>query len=404
MQLGWIDFSKSERSKVLSVLDLLQEKGTLDELGIAPIRDGFANIFFPGTSTIQTRAKYFLIVPYALRDLEREEAMKPNQMRRKLDSVEKKCGQRFLAQNENERGIIGGVSLKRGRWVKRSPSEIYWSGLRQYRIFNFPNWTMAEYLRAVYGQKKRKSEMKELRSRQESENQTDWDDRDAGSVGSISFWNIPTHRKGWMDDLQMQLMPEEASFLKTQIMESHPDSMLGIILRKNLVQVLDCGNFEELADLIHLFPEQIQSDYQLALAFSRFLYIIRVVYNRIASKDRNERARQEYGLLHPVFAAEADVDLKAVFLRLGIAGNSSLCKFLYRAQACILADDYDGLCKCIRDREILLKGESRAKTAHPGEYNADAWFCGDYLDYRFPNARTIIRDIMEGEVAGNAES
>ena len=35
MQLGWIDFSKSERSKVLSVLDLLQEKGTLDELGIA---------------------------------------------------------------------------------------------------------------------------------------------------------------------------------------------------------------------------------------------------------------------------------------------------------------------------------------------------------------------------------
>ena len=131
MHLGWIDFSKSERSKVLSVLDLLQEKGTLDELGIAPIRDGFANIFFPGTSTIQTRAKYFLIVPYALRDLEREEAMKPTQMRRKLDSVEKKCGQRFLAQNENERGIIGGVSLKPNRWVKRPPTEIYWSGLRQ---------------------------------------------------------------------------------------------------------------------------------------------------------------------------------------------------------------------------------------------------------------------------------
>ena len=27
MQLGWIDFSKSERSKILSVLDLLQESG-----------------------------------------------------------------------------------------------------------------------------------------------------------------------------------------------------------------------------------------------------------------------------------------------------------------------------------------------------------------------------------------
>ena len=60
MQLGWIDFSKSERNKVLNVLDMLSEAGTLDELGIAPIRDGFANRFFPGTSTIQTRAKYFL--------------------------------------------------------------------------------------------------------------------------------------------------------------------------------------------------------------------------------------------------------------------------------------------------------------------------------------------------------
>ena len=70
MPLGWIDFSKSERNKVLSVLDLLSEAGTLDELGIAPVRDGFANLFFPGTSTIQTRAKYFMIVPYALKDLE----------------------------------------------------------------------------------------------------------------------------------------------------------------------------------------------------------------------------------------------------------------------------------------------------------------------------------------------
>ena len=46
MQLGWIDFSKTERSKILGVLDLLGQ-GTLDELGIAAIRDGFANLFFP---------------------------------------------------------------------------------------------------------------------------------------------------------------------------------------------------------------------------------------------------------------------------------------------------------------------------------------------------------------------
>ena len=87
VQLGWIDFSKTERSKILSVLDLLQENGTLDELGIAPVRDGFSNIFFPGTSTIQTRAKYFLIVPYALKDLERSNETNPNVLRKTLDAI-----------------------------------------------------------------------------------------------------------------------------------------------------------------------------------------------------------------------------------------------------------------------------------------------------------------------------
>ena len=106
MQLGWIDFSKTERSKILSVLDLLQENGTLDELGIAPVRDGFSNIFFPGTSTIQTRAKYFLIVPYALKDLERSNETNPNVLHKKLDAIERSCGEQLLANNKDERGTI----------------------------------------------------------------------------------------------------------------------------------------------------------------------------------------------------------------------------------------------------------------------------------------------------------
>ncbi len=48
MPLGWIGFSKNERNKVLSVLDLLSESATLDELGIAPVRDGCPINFFLG--------------------------------------------------------------------------------------------------------------------------------------------------------------------------------------------------------------------------------------------------------------------------------------------------------------------------------------------------------------------
>ena len=130
MQLGWIDFSKTERNKVLNVLDMLTESGTLDELGIAPIRDGFSNLFFPGTSTIQTRAKYFFIVPYALKELERSGEVNPNKILRQLDAIERECGLTLLEQNAEEYGIIGKRSLQNGKWVKRTPADIYWAGLK----------------------------------------------------------------------------------------------------------------------------------------------------------------------------------------------------------------------------------------------------------------------------------
>lgn len=71
LSLGWVDFSKSDRNMVLSVLRQLTEPGAIDELGIGTIRDGFANILFPGTSTIQTRAKYLFLIPYICLELER---------------------------------------------------------------------------------------------------------------------------------------------------------------------------------------------------------------------------------------------------------------------------------------------------------------------------------------------
>ena len=64
MQIGWVDFSKTERDKVVSILRLLGAQTALDELGIGTVRDAFSDMFFPGISTLQTRAKYFVILPY----------------------------------------------------------------------------------------------------------------------------------------------------------------------------------------------------------------------------------------------------------------------------------------------------------------------------------------------------
>ena len=120
MPLGWIDFSKNERNKVLSVLELLSESGTLDELGIAPVRDGFANLFFPGTSTIQTRAKYFLIVPYALKDLEYSDETNPNRMLRAFDERERRCGEILVGGEDLLVGKIRMVSSENALWHRES--------------------------------------------------------------------------------------------------------------------------------------------------------------------------------------------------------------------------------------------------------------------------------------------
>src|SRR5262245_38969001 len=69
---SWLDHDESERRKMLEVVNLFREKGTLDELGFGTIRDTFAEHFFPGTSTIQTRVRYFLFIPWIYLKLEQE--------------------------------------------------------------------------------------------------------------------------------------------------------------------------------------------------------------------------------------------------------------------------------------------------------------------------------------------
>ncbi len=63
-RLAWLDYSDHERRKSLDVIGLFREEYTRDKLGIDSIRDRLADALFPGTSTIQTRARYFLFIPW----------------------------------------------------------------------------------------------------------------------------------------------------------------------------------------------------------------------------------------------------------------------------------------------------------------------------------------------------
>lgn len=403
MQLGWIDFSKTERNKILSVLDLLSESGTLDELGIAPIRDGFANLFFPGTSTIQTRAKYFFLVPYALKELELSNETNPNRFLRALNETEKMCGETLLEINPNENGIIGKRSLQSGKWVKRTPADIYWAGLRKYGIFTGGNISLSEYARASCAIKNQKSNLTKLGNRNDSAEENETDDKNAGNIFKMQFWKMPLYQRVWRDEIQMSLTKEEGEFLREQIISTCPDSMLSYILENKMTEILDLENFSDLGAIINKFPKQMQDEYTLALSFSDFLFVARTLYNIIISDGHNVQANDIFEDLKEVMAELANIDIDLIFTKLYIY-KTDLKNFIKKLQECMRNNDVEEMKKAIKAREIMLKGQSRAKTAHPGEFNPNDWIGGGELDYRFNNAKTIIRDIFESEGLIDAES
>ena len=69
--LAWIDFDEAERQRAQRIMALFQERETRDELGLGAIRDSIADLLFPGTSTIQTRLRYMLFIPWLYRALEK---------------------------------------------------------------------------------------------------------------------------------------------------------------------------------------------------------------------------------------------------------------------------------------------------------------------------------------------
>lgn len=144
MQIGFIDFSKEERNKILATLKLLGTQTALDELGIGVIRDAYADILFPGISTIQTRAKYFVLIPYLFNRASKQNLSSGREVLNWINNFEDKLVETLLRNSKSEEtGIIGKNALRQKRAVKMKPSSIYWNGLRTFEIIRASGVSMA---------------------------------------------------------------------------------------------------------------------------------------------------------------------------------------------------------------------------------------------------------------------
>ena len=402
MQLGWVDFSKEDREKVLDVMNLLQEQGAVDELGIGLLRDAFANYFFPGTSTVQTRAKYFLIVPYILQEaISGKYGTQINSILQRIDKEEKDCGLRLYQKSLDDGrnpigiGIIGARVLPKG-WVARKPSNIYWNGIRTYHIFEQDNMTIPEMIRLSLYLCAQKNDEK-LGNRKDDAEEGEKDDRDAGRGEWVRFFDLPDQIDDkWREQLTISLTKKEATFLRKKIEKSVPNTLIAYILKNN-IDLTKYDRFEVLyAALKDEIPSEIAMNMKLACDFNRLVYAARVRYNLLLSRGQNSDAKSEWSQIEERMGWYAGVNLESVFHFLG-RPDFRLRRFLLNLQVTFISGEYEKADEILTSREIELKTKSRAKLCHADDYKPDNWVGGRYLDYRFSDAKQIISDIYEGE-------
>ena len=216
--LSWLDSSEQERSAVLELVSALNEPGTLDELGIGTIRDTFADALFPGTSTIQTRARYFLFIPWILQMVERRPTSNPEGRARQLQL--QLCNALDRAHGASE-GVIGREAREA---LQRWPISIYWLGLSRWGIRRYPGPLSSYFTRLrrptswLTLTQAIEEEVEERRYESPDNPRGNWAD-------------IPKIPEGFPEEATFDLTPEEAQFLSEQVALSHPQAYLAHLLK-----------------------------------------------------------------------------------------------------------------------------------------------------------------------------
>ncbi len=402
-QLGWIDFSSEDRDKVRQVLALAAEKGTLDELGIGQIRDAFADLLFPGISTIQTRAKYFIIVPRLLRDYQnlptKQKKGLPGFLRDKENSVA-----RILRDNNpDEKGVIGADSVDNGG-VKRLPSEIYWNGLRVFALVNTP-LSLGEFARHI--------------DNIDDENLL-LHEEDGEGYSKQRLCVLPDNTSDWMNEKQLSihLTSREAQFLKGKMTETRgvEQSILTQLFRTSLEKAALQPNANSELFYFDVLVEQILTDdkvdttckenLRLAQAFSQAMEGPHIVLNLLLAEKNGtqEQVDELTGQFEQWYERAKDKVLFSQanvgqWLNVTVDGRirsvkSHTRKFILTLQQAFSAGD---CLQAMRAAVLQQSTDNKGKQSMlHGNHPYQGWVGIKRLDYRWGNARNLIHDIVEG--------
>lgn len=389
---AWLDHSESKRRQMLDIIALFKEQGTLDELGLGSVRDAFADLLFPGTSTIQTRARYFLFVPWVYRYYE--------ERRTSSADIERLARGRELAlinalrEGGDLEGLIGRDA---GNRLQRLPSSVYWNGLRVWGIRLFDG-SRDQYHRSLDTYYRRLAEA----ARAERE----------GLERVPANWHpgLPTAPEGLFERTTFALRDDEADYLRERILIRVPDTMLAELVARG--RPSDVALPWQQPDL-GVLSSEVRETLAHARNFSEVIWGAQALYNLLLARkaERDDLTERYEALMDEwVGLVEARLDeLRAwerpAFWTLVLLGNAQVPPRTRRfiddwlnraldAPDAVRADD--GVHEAIVHRERSLKGR-RARLS-----NRDAlerWGGESGLaqhDYRWSTVQVIVNDILEG--------
>ena len=402
--LSWIDYDQTARERTLRILSLFHERDSRDELGLGGIRDSFADQFFPGTSTIQTRLRYMLFIPWIFKQLE-EKQIPPPDFAVQAEKIERSLTKPLL-ETDDQSGVFGKTA---GQQLKRLPSSVYWYGLGSWEIRNL-EITQDQYHRQIGLIYKKRHEGKRLYK----EDREYGDDRDRVPPLETVTWHsrLPQAPKGFPEKVDFQLTREEADFLLERITRSHPDSLFAHL-------AMHCNLADVEAPWLHPDWASFRPDHRKLLdharLFSDTMHGAALLYNLQLTEIKHLPEKvTEYRTLLGNWAKSLDIgivrrwDLKDLW-NLTIGHGHTITAATRRfvetwidlviSRASVISDDKKAR-HLIEMRERILKGtrsrfiNRRALEQWGGQSGTRR------LVFRWPNAKVFLKDLHQGLTRG----
>ncbi len=400
--LTWLDSSEHDRRRALDVVSLFAEKSTVDEMGLGGVRDGIADVLSPGTSTVQTRAKYFLFVPWIYMDLEAR-GVAAVEMAERGRRAEIKLSD-ALVESVDTDGVIG-KEARAG--LKRLPSAVYWSGLARWGL-RLAQLSQEAYHRSV----------DRLRA---ARNASTADYREAVNLCTPRAWHpaIPSPPRGFPAGATLALTRAEAEYLRERIMARAPATLLAFLVDRG--RPAAPVQFPWIHPQVAEFPQKLRTELVHARNFSEAMHGSALLYNlMVAEAVKNGDWIADYVKRLDVWTSDIEGRLEAIrawdrisFWNLvasgGARGSPTTRAFVetwidlvIKAPGAVKASR--AARRLVEERETALKG-ALARLRNAKARDAWAGASGDYpADYRWRVTQRVVADIHAGLMAGGDDA